>query len=89
MARVDIEDFDGQDIARVYLAAYLKEAKQVEDVLTRHGIDYAVEIETYYKRFLLIFDAEYPGAGFFVRAAQANFARSVLREAGLKGGIQD
>jgi hypothetical protein len=89
MARIDIEDFHEDALARVYLAATLHEAKHVEEVLTQNGIDYTVEVESYLKRFLAIFDAEYQGAGFFVRAAHANFARNMLHEAGLKAGIQD
>src|SRR5437763_1191941 len=89
MARIDLDDFHDDPLTRIYLAAYLKEAKQVEDVLTQHGIDYAVEVESYIKRFFAIFDAEYHGAGFFVRVAHANFARNMLREAGLSAGIQE
>jgi hypothetical protein len=40
MARIAIDDFGDKDIARVYLAARLAEAKLVEAELSKHSIDY-------------------------------------------------
>ena len=39
--------FRRQDVARIYLAAELAEAKQVEVILRANGRDYAVELEPY------------------------------------------
>jgi hypothetical protein len=88
MARVDIEDFDDKQVTRVYIAGSLREAKRVEDTLTRHGINYAVDIEPYSKAVLGIFDSVYAGAGFFVASTQAALARSTLLADGLSVGIE-
>jgi len=89
MARVRIEDFEGQEMTRVYLAAKLKEAKRVEDILAASGINFAVEIEPYQKLLLGIILRKYLGAGFFVRSTEAALARSTLSAAGLVVGIQE
>jgi hypothetical protein len=89
MARLDIEDFEGQEINRIYLAAGLKEAKRVEDILTEGGIAYAVVVERYRKIVLGILPFDLQGAGFFVRSADARLARSSLIAAGLKVGLQE
>ena len=93
MARIDFDNFLDAELSRVYIAGELAEATRVEDTLTRHDIDYAVEVEPYQKsalRVLTLFSSGvYAGAAFFVLSRQARFARHVLRAAGLKGGIQD
>jgi hypothetical protein len=87
MALVDPERFDDQDIAMVYVAGRLKEGKRVEAVLSANAIDYAVDIERFQSRVLGILPVEYEGVGFYVRADQADFCRSVLRAAGLLQGL--
>ena len=47
MPRVAIEDFNDEEIARVYLAARFAEAQLVEAELNKHNVDYAVEVEAY------------------------------------------
>jgi len=93
MARIDFDDFLEKAVSRIYIAGELAEATRVEDTLTRHDIDYAVEVEPYRKsalRVLTLFSSGvYAGAAFFVLSGQASFARHVLRAAGLKGGLQD
>ena len=93
MARLDFDQFRDKEVSRIYIAGELAEATRVEAVLTRHGIDYAVEVEPYQRsalRVLTLFSSGvYAGAAFFVLSGQASFARHVLRAAGLKGGIQD
>ena len=93
MARLDFEPFRDKEICRIYIAGELGEARRVEEILTRHAIDYAVEIEPYQKSmltFLTLFSSGvYAGAAFFVLSGQAAFARDALLDAGLKGGIQD
>ncbi len=75
---------------RVYIAGRVHEAKDVEELLARHGIDYTVEIEAYTTRLLGVLPREYKGAAFFVPATQAGLCRSLLRTAGLaKGLIED
>lgn len=89
MAKVDIENFADKELSRIYIAARLPEAMQVESTLTEQGIDYAVEIEPYYKVVLNIIPFEYPGATFYVLSGQAHFARQALLKAGLKTGLVD
>jgi hypothetical protein len=91
MARLDFEEFgDEVEVTCVYIAGRLEEAKRVETILTRHGIDYAVDMEVYFKPvFALLSLCAYAGVGFFVLSAQAAFARRELLAAGLKAGIGD
>jgi hypothetical protein len=83
------EEFEEKEKARVYVAARLREAKHVEAVLSRAGVDYAVEIEPYQTRLLGILPVEYKGAVFYVLAGQADFSRHALRDAGLERGLVD
>jgi hypothetical protein len=89
MAKVDFESFAEKEVSRIYIAARLPEARQVESTLTENDIDYAVEIEPYFKVVLNIFPFEYPGATFYVLFGQAQFARQALLKAGLKAGLVD
>lgn len=90
MARLDLEHFLDMEVSRVYIAGKLAEASRVEGVLTRHAIDYAVDIEPYQKpSFRLFSSGVYAGATFFVLSGQAAYARSALLAAGLRAGIQD
>src|ERR1700726_2600888 len=52
MARLDIEDFAGKELVRVYIAGRMSEAERVEDALARHGVNYAVDIEPFLRRGL-------------------------------------
>jgi len=83
MGRVALDDFEDEELARIYFAARLAEAKLVEAELDRHNIDYAVEVESYLAT-AVFWVSEYRGAAFYVLAGQACFCRKVLREAGLK-----
>ncbi|MGH7770683.1 MAG: hypothetical protein ACREQA_00425 [Candidatus Binatia bacterium] len=87
MARIALENFAEKEVARIYIAAELGEAKRVENTLTQNGIDYAVEIEPYVRYNLG--SLENKGAAFYVISGQADFCRRALREAGLKAGIVD
>ena len=90
MARLDFDQFLEKELSRIYIAGELAEASRVEDILTRHGIDYAVEVEPYQKPMPMLFSlGMYAGAGFFVLSGQAAFARGALLAAGLRSGIQD
>ena len=63
------------------------EAKRVEAVLTRIGIDYAVEIAPYATRWLGLFPTRSKGARFSVVAGQARFCRQALQAAGITKGL--
>ncbi len=88
MARVTEDEFAGKDIAPVYLAETLKEAKTVEEILNGNGIDYLVEIEQYAKMSILTSPVG-TGVAFYVLAGQAAFCRSLLESKGASAGIVD
>lgn len=86
MAYVDAEVL--QDPERVFLARTLRQARQVEELLTHAGVDYAVHVEPY-SRSLLFGTVRY-GAAFYVTAAQAAYCREQLATAGFaKGVVED
>lgn len=89
MALVDPESFDGREVALIYIAGRLGEGREVERVLSERGIDYAVDAEPYQSRVLGILPVQYEGVGFYVLAAQADFCRGILREAGLVQGLME
>lgn len=78
------------ETSRIYIAGRVPEAKRVEDLLTRHGIEYTIEIEPYTTRLLGVLPRKYQGAVFLVLSSQADFCRDLLRKAELtKGLIED
>ena len=81
------EAFGDQDVARVYIAGRLSEAKRVESALSEKGIDYTVEIERFQARLLGILPREYEGVAFYVLSTNAVPARRILDEAGLRAGL--
>ena len=87
MSRVDIEDFSDpkRTIKRIFIASSLKEAQDIEEILTGHGIDYAVEIQKYVR--LGLFPSEIPGVSFYVLSGQGPFCRDLLRSRGFLSGI--
>jgi hypothetical protein len=70
------EYFGDTELPLLYIAKKLKEALQVEELLTAAGIDYAVEPDTY--RGGLIFASERIGAFFYVSPDALGQARDVL-----------
>jgi hypothetical protein len=86
MARIAIDDFGDKEIGRVYFAARLTEAELVESELSKHNIDYAVEVEPYVAT-AVFWISEYKGAAFYVISGQLDFCRRVLHEAGLTTGL--
>jgi hypothetical protein len=87
MALVDPTAFDDKDVAMIYVAGRVSEGKQVEQVLTDHAIDYAVDAELFESRVLGILPVTYEGVGFYVLAGQADFCRQLLHAAGLVQGL--
>lgn len=71
----------------VYIAGRINEGKRVEAVLSANSIDYAVDIEPFQSLVFGILPVEYEGVGFYVLSGQADFCRSILREAGLLQGL--
>mgnify|MGYP000880159784 CR=1 FL=1 len=75
--RQPAEFFDDVDIVLVHIASTLRGALKLESLLTDNGLDYAVETDSY--RSGLIFRTERVGAFFYVAAADADWARSLMR----------
>jgi hypothetical protein len=86
---VDPEAFDGRAVARIYIAGRLREAKQVEAALSEKGIDYAVDVDHFKTLLLGFIPREYEGVAFYVLSADAESARRLLEDAGLRAGLVD
>jgi hypothetical protein len=71
---------------RVYVAATLREALRVEEVLTASGVDYIVQVEEFATS--LLFSARH-GAVFYVATGQAAYCRHRLTAEGLARGVVD
>jgi hypothetical protein len=80
MAPIDPDEL--LDAERIYLAASLREAREVEALLTAQGVTYAVEVEELGRTTL--FGSVRHGAAFYVTAAQAAFCRSLLEREGFR-----
>jgi hypothetical protein len=87
MPRVSIEAFSDKQVEPVYVAATLREARRVEEVLTRQGIEYAVEVEPFVRYLFLLIPRVHAGATFYVLSDQRVFCRKALESAGLRVGL--
>jgi hypothetical protein len=63
MALVKPETFDGKDVAVIFIVGRLSEGKRVEQVLSDHAIDFAVDVESFQTRLLGILPVQYEGIG--------------------------
>jgi hypothetical protein len=72
------------DPEQVYLAPTLGEARRIEALLTARGVDYATQAEVLGRT---LFGSLRHGAGFYVTAAQAEYCRQALAQAGFSSGI--
>ena len=86
MPRVDPEALANYELARIYIAGRLSEARQVEELLGGHGVDYVVQVEPY--RASILFGPR-NGAAFYVVDSQAEFCRQHLAAAGFERGLLD
>ena len=86
MARVAIESFSDRDVAPVFVAENVREAKQVEELLTRNLIDYAVKVEPFF-HYGPSHVTEQAGATFYVLTGYATRCRDILEEKGFKDGL--
>jgi hypothetical protein len=83
MVRVEDAD-DLVDAERVFIAGTLREALQVEELLTAEGIEYAVQIEPFGTSLLF---SQRNGAAFYVGSGQAAYCRQRLTSEGLGRGV--
>ncbi len=84
MARVEPEALAHYELARIYIAGRLSEARQVEELLGGNGVDYVVQVEPY--RASILFGPR-NGAAFYVVDTQAEFCRQHLAAAGFHRGL--
>jgi hypothetical protein len=84
MARIEPEAFGDRELARVFVAATLAEARRAETVLTGRGVDYVVEVELIGRT---LFGSDRYGAVFSVLVSQARYCGSQLAAAGLAPGV--
>jgi hypothetical protein len=86
--RIEMEAFEeGTEIVRVYLAASLREAREVEDALCAAAVDFAVEVEAFASPTALGSNAARQGAGFWIPAADLDRAALALERAGHVAGL--
>lgn len=81
------EFFGEEDLDLIYIAKKLKDAVRLESALDAAGLDYAVETDRYQGG--VVFRSERVGAFFYLRPAQVEAARTILRNLGLRGVDQD
>jgi hypothetical protein len=80
--RLSAEEFAGRERRLLYIAKKLREAKQIEALLTGRGIGYLVETGTYLGG--MIFVSECVGAFFYVDEPSWPAAAAALREQGYR-----
>jgi hypothetical protein len=74
--------FDGQEPVLIYIAKRLKDALQLETILTESGLDYGVEADEY--RAGVVFRTVRAGAFFYVLPGAVDAAHDILRRNGYK-----
>jgi hypothetical protein len=82
--RVQPESLANEDLTRVFLTPSLREAFQVEALLTGNGVDYVVRVEPCGRS---LFGSPRHGAAFYVASGQAGYCRSQLTAAGMELGV--
>ncbi len=78
--RQEPEFFGEQELELLYIAKKLNQARELEQVLTQAGVEYAVEVDHYIGGFL--FRRERAGAFFYVLPQQLPAARKAALAAG-------
>jgi hypothetical protein len=86
--RIAIDEFGDGEAVEVYMAGRLAEAQLIEELFNSRDVEYAVEVESYLGGSLFGI-SEYSGAAFYVSVEQAEFCRTILREAGFEAGMID
>jgi hypothetical protein len=80
--RRDPEYFGERELDLLYVGKRLKDALRLEDLLTREGVDYAVETDTYQGG--VVFLSERTGAFFYVLPEELERARDQLAANGFR-----
>jgi hypothetical protein len=80
--RREPDHFGDQELTLVYVAKKLKEALELEQILTDAGLDYLVEADRYSGG--VVFRSERVGAFFYVEPAAAQAACQTMERAGYR-----
>jgi len=78
---------EGPELEAIFIAANVAEAKRVEELLEREGIEYEVRPEAFLRGSLSA--TCYQGLLFEVLGGQAEYCRRRLEEEGLTKGLVD
>ena len=73
-----------RNLAAVFIAQTLDEARRGEELLTHRGVDYVVQVELFGRT---LFGSPRYGAMFYVTVSQAEYCRLALVAAGLELGV--
>jgi hypothetical protein len=85
-ARIEIADFEGKELTRIFIADSIKKAEDAEDILREDGIDFAVALEAFVNSTSL-FGGPRNGIAFYVVSGQAGYCRDLLASKGLAPGL--
>jgi hypothetical protein len=85
--RRDAEWFEGREPLLIYIARKLREATELERILSAAGIDYGVEPDEYEGG--IIFRRRRIGAFFYVLPEAERQAESAMRENGFRARKQE
>ena len=80
--RLNPQQYDGQELDLIYIAASVDEGQRVEASLDEQGIDYTIQVEQY--RSGVIFASVRAGAFFYVLPELAGRSREALEQRGYK-----
>ena len=80
--RQPADHFEEEELHLVYIAGRLREATDLEQVLTEHSLDYLVETDTYSGG--VVFRSARVGAFFYVREADLERTRAAIEKRGYK-----
>lgn len=78
---------DDEELALVYVAGRIREAKRVERALAEHGVAYRLEETAFARGFVFSTNRLLPGVGFYVAASQAAASRHLLGSKGFTEGL--
>jgi hypothetical protein len=81
---VELEEPGDRDLARVFIAATMVEARLAEQVLTAHEVRYAVVAEPIGRT---LFGSPRNAAVFYVALSDADTCTSILVNSGLEFGV--
>ena len=81
---VELEESDDRELARIFIAATMVEARQAEAALTAHDVRYAVVAEPIGRT---LFGSPRNAAVFYVAATDAETCVSILVKSGLEFGV--